>query len=84
MVEMWVLLLFLDNNLKEYAGHQESAKGEWVEMGMSGCLRMGRTLQRNGLADTASGRTRVTCENRMVELKTNREGKIVVARVLDE
>mgnify|MGYP003152133968 FL=1 len=84
MVEMWVLLLFLDNNLKEYAGHQESAKGEWVEMGMSGCLRMRRTLQRNGLADTASGRTRVTCENRMVELKTNREGKIVVARVLDE
>ena len=84
MVEMWVLLLFLDNNLKEYAGHQESAKGEWVEMGMSGCLRMRRSLQRNGLADTASGRTRVTCENRMVELKTNREGKIVVARVLDE
>ena len=84
MVEMWVLLLFLDNNLKEYAGHQETAKGEWVEMGMSGCLRMRRTLQRNGLADTASGRTRVTCENRMVELKTNREGKIVVARVLDE
>jgi len=82
MVEMWVLLLFLDNNLKEYAGHQESAKGEWVEMGMSGCLRMRRTLQRNGLADTASGRTRVTCENRMVELKTNREGKIVVARVV--
>ena len=83
MVEMWVLLLFLDNNLKEYAGHHESAKGEWVEMGMSGCLRMRRTLQRNGLADTASGRTSVTCENRMVELKTNREGKIVVAKVLD-
>ena len=82
MVEMWVLLLFLDNNLKEYAGHQENAKGEWVEMGMSGCLRMRRTLRRNGLADTASGRTRVTCENRMVELKTNREGKIVVAKVL--
>jgi|TARA_R110002020_G_scaffold406420_1_gene616606 hypothetical protein len=82
MVEMWVLLLFLDGTLKEYAGHQESAKGEWVEMGMSGCLRMRRTLKRNGLADTASGRTRVTCEKRTVELKTNREGKIVVAKVL--
>ena len=84
MVEMWVLLLFLDNNLKEYAGHRENDRGEWVELGMSGCLKFRRTLQRNGLADTASGRTRVTCENRMVELKTNREGKIVVARVLDE
>ena len=82
MVEMWVLLLFLDDQLKEYAGHVETDRGEWVEMGMSGCLRMRRTLQRNGLADTASGRTRVTCENRMVELKTNREGKIVVAKVL--
>ena len=82
MVEMWVLLLFLDDQLKEYAGHVETDRGEWVEMGMSGCLRMRRTLQRNGLADTASGKTRVTCERRTVELKTNREGKIVVAKVL--
>ena len=82
MIEMWVLLLFLDDQLKEYAGHVETDRGEWVEMGMSGCLRMRRTLQRNGLADTASGRTRVTCEKRTVELKTNHEGKIVVAKVL--
>ena len=82
MVEMWVLLLFLDGNLKEYAGHLENDKGEWVEMGMSQCLRRRRTLKRNGLADTASGRTRVTCEKRTVELKTNHEGKIVVAKVL--
>ena len=82
MIEMWVLLLFLDDQLKYYAGHVQTDRGEWVEMGMSGCLRMRRTLQRYGLADTASGRTRVTCEKRTVELKTNREGKIVVAKVL--
>ena len=82
MTEMFVLLLFLNNNLKEYAGHYENDKGQWVQMGLSQCLRMRRTLRRNGLADTASGKTRVTCEKRMVELKTNREGKIVVAKVL--
>jgi hypothetical protein len=82
MVEMWVLLLFLDDRLKEFAGHFEADNGAWVEMGMSQCLRTRRTLKRNGLADTASGRTRVTCEKRTVELKTNHEGKIVVAKVL--
>ena len=82
MTEMFVLLLFLNNNLKEYAGHYENDKGQWVQMGLSQCLRMRRTLRRNGLADTASGKTRVTCEKRMVELKTNREGKSVVAKVL--
>ena len=82
MTEMFVLLLFLNNNLKEYAGHYENDKGQWVQMGLSQCLRRRRTLRRNGLADTASGKTRVTCEKRMVELKTNREGKIVVAKVL--
>ena len=82
MTEMFVLLLFLNDNLKEYAGHYENDKGQWVEMGMSGCLRMKRTLRRNGMKDTASGKTRLTCEKRMVELKTNREGKIVVAKIL--
>ena len=82
MTEMFVLLLFLNNNLKEYAGHYENDKGQWVQMGLSQCLRMRRTLRRNGLADTASGKTRVTWEKRRVELKTNREGKIVVAKVL--
>jgi len=32
--------------------------------------------------DTTSGKTRFTCEERTVELKTNKEGKIVVAKVL--
>jgi hypothetical protein len=43
---------------------------------------MKRTLKRNGWKDTASGKTRFTCEKRAVELKTNREGNIVVAKVL--
>jgi len=54
-----------------------------VEMGMSGCLSMKRTLKRNGWKDTASGKTRFTCEKRTVELKTNREGNIVVARIIE-
>ena len=43
---------------------------------------MKRTLKRNGWKDTASGKTRFTCEKRTVELKTNKEGNIVVAKVL--
>ena len=83
MEVMFVLLLYINNDIKEYMGHWENpTTGEWVEMGMSQCLRTRRTLKRNGLADTASGRTRVTCEKRTVELKTNHEGKIVVAKVL--
>jgi len=60
-----------------------SLLGSLVEMGMSGCLSMKRTLKRNGWKDTASGKTRFTCEKRTVELKTNNEGNNVVAKVLD-
>ena len=83
MAEMFVLLLFLDDRLKEYAGHCEHpSTREWVELGISGCLSMRRTLRRNGMANSESGKTRLTCEKRTVELVTNREGKIVVAKVL--
>ena len=84
MEVMFVLLLYMNNNLKEWMGHWENpSTGQWVEMGMSGCLSMKSTLKRNGWKDTASGKTRFTCEKRTVELKTNNEGNIVVARVLD-
>ncbi len=84
MEVMFVLLLYMNNNLKEWMGHWENpSTGQWTELGMSGCLSMKRTLKRNGWKDTASGKTRFTCEKRTVELKTNKEGNIVVAKVLD-
>ena len=83
MEVMFVLLLYINDELKEYMGHWENpASGEWGEMGMSGCLSMKRTLKRNGWKDSTTGKTRFTCEKRTVELKTDREGKIVVAKVL--
>ena len=83
MEVMFVLLLYMNDNLKEWMGHYENDSGAWVEMGMSGCLSMKRTLKRNGWKDTASGKTRCTCEKRSVELKLNKEGKPVVARVVE-
>ena len=63
MEVMFVLLLYMNNNLKEWMGHYENDSGGWK--------------------DTASGKTRFTCEKRTVELKTNKDGNIVVAKVLD-
>ena len=80
---MFVLLLYMNDNLKEWMGHYENDSGEGVEMGMSGCLSMKRTLKRNGWKDTASGKTRFSCEKRSVELKLNKEGKPVVARIVE-
>ena len=83
MEVMFVLLLYMNDNLKEWMGHWENPNtGQWEEMGMSGCLSMKRTLKRNVWKDTASGKTRFTCEKRTVELKTNKEGQVVVAKVL--
>ena len=48
MEVMFVLLLYMNDNLKEWMGHYENDSGQWVEMGMSGCLSMQRTLKRNG------------------------------------
>ena len=84
MEVMFVLLLYINNDIKEYMGHWENpTTGKWSELGMSGCLSMKRTLKRNGWKDTVSGNTRFTCEKRTVELKTNKEGNIVVARVVE-
>ena len=53
MEVMFVLLLYMNNNLKEWMGHWENPNtGQWVEMGMSGCLSMKRTLKE------MAGRTR--------------------------
>jgi len=56
--------------------------GEWVEVDVSGCLSMKRTLKRNGWKDLISSKTRFTCEKRTVGLQTNHEGNIVVTKAL--
>ena len=80
---MFVLMLFLDGNLIEFMGHHENEQGEWVEMGVPGCLAMKRTLARNGWKDSASGQTRYACEKHKVEVEDNWEGREVVRKVLD-
>ena len=56
--------------------------GEWVEVGVPGCLSMKRPLKRNGWKDSISGKTRFTCEKRTVGLQTSHEGNIVVTKAL--
>jgi len=76
-------MLFLDGNLIEYMGHHENSDGEWVEMGVPGCLAMKRTLARNGWKDSTSGETRYACEKHKVAVEDNWEGREVVRKVLD-
>ena len=80
---MFILMLFLDGNLIEYMGHHENSDGEWVEMGVPGCLAMKRTLARNGWKDSTSGETRYDCEKHKVAVEDNWEGREVVRKVLD-
>ena len=80
---MFILMLFLDGNLIEYMGHHENSDGEWVEMGVPGCLAMKRTLARNGWKDSDSGQTRYACEKHKVAVEDNWEGREVVRKVLD-
>ena len=76
-------MLFLDGNLIEYMGHHENSEGQWVEMGVPGCLAMKRTLARNGWKDSTSGETRYACEKHKVAVEDNWEGREVVRKVLD-
>ena len=76
-------MLFLDGNLIEYMGHHENSEGQWVEMGVPGCLAMKRTLARNGWKDSTSGQTRYACEKHKVAVEDNWEGREVVRKVLD-
>ena len=80
---MFILMLFLDGNLIEYMGHHENSDGEWVEMGVPGCLAMKRTLARNGWKDSTSGETRYACEKHKVAVEDNWEGREVVMKILD-
>ena len=80
---MFILMLFLDGNLIEFMGHHENEKGEWVEMGVPGCLAMKRTLARNGWKDSTSGQTRYACEKHKVAVEDNWEGREVVRKVLE-
>ena len=80
---MFILMLFLDGNLIEYMGHHVNSEGQWVEMGVPGCLAMKRTLARNGWKDSTSGETRYACEKHKVAVEDNWEGREVVRKVLD-
>ena len=68
---MFILMLFLDGNLIEYMGHHENEEGQWVEMGVPGCLAMKRTLARNGWKDSTSGETRYACEKHQVAVEVH-------------
>jgi hypothetical protein len=79
---MFVLILYLNGGIIEFMGHHEK-DGEWVEMGVPGCLAMKRTLSRNGWKDSDSGETRYSCEKKKVEVGDNWEGREVVKKLLD-
>ena len=77
-----VLVLYINDVPKEWMGHHENTAGKWVEMGMGGCLKMKRTLKRNGWKDSYTGKTRFVCEKHEVEHGLNHEGLIVVKKIL--
>ena len=79
---MFVLILYLNGGIIEFMGHH-GKDGEWVEMGVPGCLAMKRTLSRNGWKDSDSGETRYSCEKKKVEVGDNWEGREVVKKLLD-
>ena len=78
-----VLVLYINDVPKEWMGHHENKNGEWVEMGLSGCLQMKRTLKRNGWKDSFTGKTRFVCAKHKVELGLNHEDVIVVKKIVD-
>ena len=82
IVTLLVLVLYINDVPKEWMGHHENTAGKWVEMGMGGCLKMKRTLKRNGWKDSYTGKTRFVCEKHDVELGLNHEGLIVVKKIL--
>ena len=79
---MFVLLLYLNGNVIEFMGHHE-VDGQWVEMGVPGCLAMKRTLSRNGWKDSQNGETRYSCEKHKVAVENNWEGREVVRKFVD-
>ena len=79
---MFVLMLFLNGNVIEFMGHYEKY-GEWVEMGVPGCLAMKRTLSMNGCKANADKDTRYSCEKHEGAVEDNWEGREVVRKILD-
>jgi hypothetical protein len=81
METLFVLLLYINGEIKEHmAFWEDPVTSEWVEMGMSGCLAMKRTLKRQGWHDTKGGR--YACEKRVVETRINWEEKKVIAKII--
>ena len=78
---MIVLVFYLSGSITEFMGHHETSEG-WSIMGISGCLQMKRTLARNNWSPNVDGKTKYTCEQRVVEVKPNWEGKDVVTRIV--
>ena len=81
---MFVLMLYLNGSVIEFMGHWEDPNtGEWVELGVPGCLAMKRSLERNGWRDNENTDTRYACEKHEVAVEDNWEGREVVRKILD-
>jgi len=82
METLFVLLLYINGDIKEHMAFWENPETtEWVEMGMSGCLAMRRTLKRQGWRDSEGGR--YACAKKVVETRIDFEGKKVIARIVE-
>ena len=66
---MFVLILYLNGGIIEFMGHHEK-DGEWVEMGVPGCLAMKRTLSRNGWKDSDQVRLDTHVKRKRLRLET--------------
>lgn len=83
MVEtLFILILYLNGEAIEFMGHHD-VRGQWQEMGMTGCLSMKRTLQRNGWRDSKVSGTRYSCEQRRVLIETDTHGRAAVIRIVE-
>ena len=83
METLFVLLLYMNGEVKEHMGYWEDPiTKEWVAMGLHGCLWQKRNIKRlSGWTDTKGGR--YACERRVVETRIDFEGKKVIARIIE-
>ena len=83
METLFVLVFYMNGIIKEHMAYwEEPVTKEWVEMGLSGCLTMKRTLKRQGWHDSEGGR--YACEKRVVETRIDWEGKKVIAKIVED
>tara|TARA_R100001015_G_C4548523_1_gene110917 strand:+ start:455 stop:700 length:246 start_codon:yes stop_codon:yes gene_type:complete len=80
MIEMVVLVLYLNSAPIEYMGHIERDSG-WQKMTISDCLRYKRTIKRNGWQESKTGNTRYSCELRQVTLGQSWDNKEIVKSI---